>query len=151
MHQHQATSFSKVLQKNRSDATASDWNWVCVSGVFQEWITNQLDVCTLQTYGIGGETLRGLTEKLRTLAHTLQMGIQGRWQVNSSEFQGATKLPLRVLQVVVELISSAKGLFSLLNRCVQRELSNCYIYLQYFKSCFIQWLFLLLFSNRNRI
>lgn len=81
----------------------------------------------LQTYGIGGESLRGLTEKLRAVSHTLQMGIQGRWRLNSYDGRSTTKLPSGVLQVVVELITSAKGLFSLLNRLVKRELSNCYI------------------------
>lgn len=82
----------------------------------------------LQTYGIGGENLRGLTEKLRAVAHTLQMGIQSRWRRNSYDGRSTVRLPTGVLQVVVELITSAKGLFSLLNRSVKRELSNCYIY-----------------------
>lgn len=69
-----------------------------------------------------------MTEKLRAVAHTLQMGIQGRWRLNSYDGRGTTKLPAGVLQVVVELITSAKGLFSLLNRFVKRELSNRYIY-----------------------
>ena len=85
-------------------------------------------VCALQTYGIGGENLRGLTEKLRAVAHTLQMGIQGRWRLNSYDGRSATKLPVGILQIVVELITSAKGLFSLLNRFVKRQLSNRYIY-----------------------
>lgn len=72
--------------------------------------------CALQTYGIGGENLQSLTEKLRALAHTLQMGIQGRWRLNSYDGRSTTKLPTGVLQVVVELIASAKGLFSMLNR-----------------------------------
>lgn len=82
----------------------------------------------VQTYGMGGENLRGLTEKLRAVAHTLQMGIQGRWRRDSYDGRSTTKLPAGVLQVVVELITSAKGLFSLLNRFVKRELSNRYIY-----------------------
>lgn len=85
-------------------------------------------VSTLQTYGMGGENLRGLTEKLRAVAHTLQMGIQSRWRLNSYDGQSTNKLPVGVLQVVVELIASAKGLFSLLNRFVKRELYNCYVY-----------------------
>lgn len=82
----------------------------------------------LQTYGLGGENLRGLTEKLRAVSHSLQMGIQGRWRLNSYDGRSTTKLPAGVLQLVVELITSAKGLFSLLNRSVKRELSNRYVY-----------------------
>lgn len=85
-------------------------------------------VWVFQTYGIGGENLRSLTEKLRAVAHTLQMGIQGRWRLNSYDGHSTSKLPAGVLQIVVELIASAKGLFSLLNRSVKRKLSNRYIY-----------------------
>uniref|UniRef100_A0A3B4WSJ5 Connector enhancer of kinase suppressor of Ras 1 n=1 Tax=Seriola lalandi dorsalis TaxID=1841481 RepID=A0A3B4WSJ5_SERLL len=91
----------------------------------QELILEAVEKLCSLTYGMGGETLRGLTEKLRALAHTLQMGIQGRWRLNRSEGQSATKLPARVLQVVVELITSAKGLFSLLNRHQFLQLSGC--------------------------
>jgi len=80
-------------------------------------------VCALQTYGIGGDCLRGLTEKLRAVSQTLQVGIQGRWRLNGYDGRSSTKLPAAVLQIVVELITSAKGLFSLLNRSVKRELS----------------------------
>lgn len=67
-------------------------------------------------YGIGGESLRNLTEKLRAVSHTLQMGIQGRWRINGYDGGSTTKLTAGVLRLVVELIISAKGLFSLLNR-----------------------------------
>lgn len=85
-------------------------------------------VCALQTYCIGGDNLRSLAERLRAVAHTLQMGIQGRWRLNSYDGRSTTKLHAGILQVVVELITSAKGLFSLLNRFVKRQLSNCYVY-----------------------
>ncbi|XP_071353668.1 connector enhancer of kinase suppressor of ras 1 isoform X2 [Trachinotus anak] len=91
----------------------------------QELILEAVEKLCSLTYGIGGETLRGLTEKLRALAHSLQMGIQGRWRLNSYEGRSATKLPVGVLQVVVELITSAKGLFSLLNRYQFLQLSGC--------------------------
>lgn len=78
----------------------------------------------VQTYGIGGENLRGLTEKLRAVAHTLQMGIQGRWRSSRYDGHSASKLPVGILQVVVEVITSAKGLFFLLNRSVKRQLRN---------------------------
>ncbi|XP_039641074.1 connector enhancer of kinase suppressor of ras 1 isoform X6 [Perca fluviatilis] len=81
-------------------------------------------VWVFQTYGIGGENLRSLTEKLRAVAHTLQMGIQGRWRLNSYDGHSASKLPAGVLQTVVELIASAKGLFSLLNRYQFSQLSG---------------------------
>lgn len=67
-------------------------------------------------YGMGGESLRNLTEKLRGVSHTLQMGIQSRWRINSYDGGSTTKLSAGVLQLVVELIVSAKGLFSVLNR-----------------------------------
>lgn len=82
----------------------------------QELILEAVEKLCSLTYGIGGENLRGLTEKLRAVAHTLQMGIQGRWRLNSYDGRSAIKLSAGVLQVVVELITSAKGLFSLLNR-----------------------------------
>lgn len=72
--------------------------------------------CAPQTYGIGGESLRNLTEKLRAVSHTLQMGIQGRWRIIGYNGGSTTKLSASILQLVVELIISAKGLFSLLNR-----------------------------------
>ncbi|XP_076604163.1 connector enhancer of kinase suppressor of ras 1 [Chaetodon auriga] len=80
-------------------------------------------LCSL-TYGIGGENLRGLTEKLRAVSHSLQMGIQGRWRLNSYDGRSTTKLPAGILQLVVELITSAKGLFSLLNRYQFFQLSG---------------------------
>lgn len=70
----------------------------------------------LQTYGIGGESLRSLTEKLRAVSHTLVMGIQSRWRLNNYNGRSTTRLTAGVLQVVVELVTSAKGLFTLLNR-----------------------------------
>ncbi|KAM4625039.1 connector enhancer of kinase suppressor of ras 1 isoform 2-T2 [Polymixia lowei] len=82
----------------------------------QELILEAVErLCSL-IYGMGGESLRGLTEKLRAVAHTLQMGIQSRWRVNTYDGQSTTKLPASILQIVIELITSAKGLFSLLNR-----------------------------------
>ncbi|KAM6973687.1 connector enhancer of kinase suppressor of ras 1 isoform 2-T2 [Aplochiton taeniatus] len=82
----------------------------------QELILEAVEKLCSLTYGIGGESLRGLTEKLRAVAHSLQMGIQGRWRVNTYDGQSATKLPANILQAVVDLIVSSKGLFSLLNR-----------------------------------
>ncbi|XP_029982935.1 connector enhancer of kinase suppressor of ras 1 isoform X2 [Sphaeramia orbicularis] len=82
----------------------------------QELILEAVEKLCSLTYGMGGESLRGLTEKLRAVAHTLQMGIQSRWRLNSYDGRSCTKLPVRLLQLVVELICSAKGLFSLLNR-----------------------------------
>jgi len=70
---------------------------------------------------MNGENLRVLTEKLRAVSLSLQKGIQARWRANTYDGrQGATKLPAGVLQLVVEVIVSAKGLFSLLNRFVWR-------------------------------
>ncbi|XP_036928101.1 connector enhancer of kinase suppressor of ras 1 isoform X3 [Acanthopagrus latus] len=90
----------------------------------QELILEAVEKLCSLTYGIGGENLRGLTEKLRTISHTLQMGIQSRWRLNSYNGRSTTKLPAGVLQVVVELIISAKGLFSLLNRYQFFQLSG---------------------------
>ncbi|KAA0711195.1 Connector enhancer of kinase suppressor of ras 1 [Triplophysa tibetana] len=82
----------------------------------QELILEAVEKLCALTYSIGGETLRSLTEKLNALAHTLQMTIQGRWRVNSSEGQSATTLPQQILQAVVDVITTTKGLISLLNR-----------------------------------
>lgn len=75
----------------------------------------------LQTYGLSGESLRSLTEKLRAVSHTLVTGIQGRWCRNSYNGRSANALPAGILQVVVEVITSAKGLFTLLNRLGEAE------------------------------
>ncbi|XP_068582509.1 connector enhancer of kinase suppressor of ras 1 isoform X1 [Cebidichthys violaceus] len=90
----------------------------------QELILDAVEKLCSLTYGIGGESLRGVTEKLRAVAHTLQMGIQGRWRLNTYDGRSTTKLPAAVLQIVVELITSAKGLFSLLNRYQFSQLSG---------------------------
>ncbi|XP_074547514.1 connector enhancer of kinase suppressor of ras 1 [Halichoeres trimaculatus] len=90
----------------------------------QELILEAVEKLCSLTYGIGGENLRGLTEKLRAVAHTLQMGIQSRWRRNSYDGRSTVRLPAGVLQVVVELITSAKGLFSLLNRYQFSQLSG---------------------------
>uniref|UniRef100_A0A8D3BD95 Connector enhancer of kinase suppressor of Ras 1 n=1 Tax=Scophthalmus maximus TaxID=52904 RepID=A0A8D3BD95_SCOMX len=90
----------------------------------QELILEAVEKLCSLTYGMGGENLRGLTEKLRAVAHTLQMGIQSRWRRNSYDGRSATKLPAGVLQVVVELVTSAKGLFFLLNRYQFLQLSG---------------------------
>lgn len=90
---------------------------VCICGTKQ--ILDQrvgVFVSHPQTYGLGGESLRSLTEKLRAVSNTLVKGIQSRWCRNSYDGRSATTLPAGVLQVVVELIVSAKGLFTLLNR-----------------------------------
>ncbi|XP_034087643.1 connector enhancer of kinase suppressor of ras 1 isoform X2 [Gymnodraco acuticeps] len=91
----------------------------------QELILEAVEKLCSLTYGMGGENLRSLTEKLRAVAHTLQMGIQGRWRLNSYDGRSTTKLPAVILQMVVELITSAKGLFSLLNRYQFSQLSGC--------------------------
>ncbi|XP_030615006.1 connector enhancer of kinase suppressor of ras 1 isoform X2 [Archocentrus centrarchus] len=82
----------------------------------QEIILEAVEKLCCLTYGIGGENLRGLTEKLRAVAHGLQMGIQSRWRLNNYDGRSTFKLTPGVLHLLVELITSAKGLFSLLNR-----------------------------------
>lgn len=69
-----------------------------------------------QTYSVGGDNLRSLTEKLRAVAHTLQMSIQGRWRVNTNDGQSTNNLSQQVLQAVVDVITASNGLVSLLNR-----------------------------------
>ncbi|XP_035797790.2 connector enhancer of kinase suppressor of ras 1 isoform X2 [Amphiprion ocellaris] len=101
----------------------------------QELILEAVEKLCSLTYGIGGENLRGLTEKLRAVAHTLQMGIQGRWRLNSYDGRSTTKLPAGILQIVVELITSAKGLFSLLNRYQLAQLSGYTTTINIFTYC----------------
>ncbi|XP_035388720.1 connector enhancer of kinase suppressor of ras 1 [Electrophorus electricus] len=91
----------------------------------QELVLEAVEKLCSLTYGLGGESLRSLTEKLRAVAHSLQMGIQSRWRVNTYDGQSATKLPASVLQDVVELITAAKGLFFLLNRYQHTQISGC--------------------------
>ena len=78
-----------------------------------------------QTYGMNGENLSVSTKKLGAVSLSLQKGIQARWCNNTYDGQGTTKLPAGVLQLVVELIVAAKGLFSLLNRFVWRGWLFC--------------------------
>uniref|UniRef100_A0A674A2N9 Connector enhancer of kinase suppressor of Ras 1 n=1 Tax=Salmo trutta TaxID=8032 RepID=A0A674A2N9_SALTR len=94
----------------------------------QELILEAVEKLCSLTYGMGGESLRCLTEKLRIVVHSLTMGIQVRWRVNPYDGQTATRLPASVLQVVLELITSAKGLFSLLNRYIKQPLKQFFIY-----------------------
>ncbi|XP_015235498.1 PREDICTED: connector enhancer of kinase suppressor of ras 1 [Cyprinodon variegatus] len=90
----------------------------------QELILDAVEKLCSLTYGMGGQSLRGLTEKLRAVAHSLQMGIQSRWRLNGYDGRSSTKLPAGILKNVIELITSAKGLFSLLNRYQLTKLSG---------------------------
>ncbi|XP_061103200.1 connector enhancer of kinase suppressor of ras 1 isoform X2 [Conger conger] len=90
----------------------------------QELILEAVEkLCSLM-YGTGSENLRGHTEGLRGVAHSMQMGLQSRWRVNTYDGRSATKLPAEVLQSVLNLITAAKGLFSLLNRYLFSQLSG---------------------------
>ncbi|XP_077095805.1 connector enhancer of kinase suppressor of ras 1 isoform X2 [Siphateles boraxobius] len=82
----------------------------------QELILEAVEKLCALTYSVGGDSLRSLTEKLRAVAHTLQMSIQGRWRVNTIDGQSATKLPQQVLQAVVDVITASNGLASMLSR-----------------------------------
>ncbi|KAG1971634.1 connector enhancer of kinase suppressor of ras 1 isoform X3 [Pimephales promelas] len=82
----------------------------------QELILEAVEKLCALTYSVGGDSLRSLTEKLRAVAHTLQMSIQGRWRVNAIDGQSATKLPQQVLQAVVDVITASNGLASMLSR-----------------------------------
>ncbi|XP_067311247.1 connector enhancer of kinase suppressor of ras 1 [Pseudorasbora parva] len=82
----------------------------------QELILEAVEKLCALTYSVGGDSLRSLTEKLRAVAHTLQMSIQGRWRVNTIDGQSATKLPEQVLQAVVDVITASNGLASMLSR-----------------------------------
>ncbi|KAK2843721.1 hypothetical protein Q7C36_011936 [Tachysurus vachellii] len=90
----------------------------------QELILDAVEkLCTL-TYGQAGENVRSLTEKLRAVAHSLQMGIQSQWRVNTYEGHTATTVPNQELQLVLDLIIAAKALYSLLNRHQYAELTG---------------------------
>ncbi|KAL2098454.1 hypothetical protein ACEWY4_004934 [Coilia grayii] len=90
----------------------------------QELILEAVEKLCALMYGLGGESLRSLTEKLRGVAHHLQRSIQGRWSLRSYDSHSATKLPSSELQEALDLITSAKGLFSLLNRYQFSQLSG---------------------------
>ncbi|KAG8013313.1 Connector enhancer of kinase suppressor of ras 1 [Nibea albiflora] len=94
-----------------------------------EWHLSGLDLLQLTSHDLEKlgvhkighqELVLEAVEKLCSL-----MGIQGRWRLNSYDGYSTTKLPVGILQLVVELITSAKGLFSLLNRCQLAQLSGC--------------------------
>lgn len=117
---------SMTIGKSEAFTQLAQMDLVCNSDAgFRVWPLTWL--CAPQTYGIGGESLRNLTEKLRAVSHTLQMGIQGRWRIIGYNGGSTTKLSAGILQLVVELIISAKALFSLLNRWADGELSNGYM------------------------
>ncbi|XP_073338830.1 connector enhancer of kinase suppressor of ras 1 [Pagrus major] len=124
LHQYQVSEW-RLSGLDLLQLTSQDLEKLGVHKIgHQELILEAVEKLCSLTYGIGGENLRGLTEKLRAVSHTLQMGIQGRWRLNSYDGGSTTKLPAGVLQVVVELITSAKGLFSLLNRYQFFQLSG---------------------------
>ncbi|CAL8301458.1 unnamed protein product [Boreogadus saida] len=90
----------------------------------QELILEAVEKLCSLTYGMDGENLSVSTKKLGAVSLSLQKGIQDRWCINTYDGQGTTKLPAGVLQLVVELIVAAKGLFSLLNRYQFFQLSG---------------------------
>ncbi|XP_036448814.1 connector enhancer of kinase suppressor of ras 1 isoform X2 [Colossoma macropomum] len=87
----------------------------------QELILEAVEKLCSLTYSVCGETLRSVTEKLRAVAHSLQMNVQSRWRINTYDGQSTTQLPTAVLQAVVEIITAAKALFYMLQRyqCTQ--------------------------------
>uniref|UniRef100_A0A3Q3DFI3 Connector enhancer of kinase suppressor of Ras 1 n=1 Tax=Hippocampus comes TaxID=109280 RepID=A0A3Q3DFI3_HIPCM len=102
--------------------TSEDLERLGVSKIgHQELILEAVEKLCSLSFDDSGENLQVLTEKLRFVAHNLQMGIQSRWRHNSYDGQSATKLSTSVLHAVLELIASAKGLFSFLNRSVKRK------------------------------
>ncbi|XP_037551256.1 connector enhancer of kinase suppressor of ras 1 [Nematolebias whitei] len=90
----------------------------------QELILEAVEKLCSLSYGFRGESLKVLTEKLAAVAHTLQTSIQSRWRLNGYDGRSTTKMSTGVLNIVVELITSAKGLFSLLNRYQFFQLSG---------------------------
>ncbi|XP_057714954.1 connector enhancer of kinase suppressor of ras 1 isoform X2 [Corythoichthys intestinalis] len=105
--------------------TSEDLDRLGVSKIgHQELLLDAVEKLCSLSYGDSGENLQGLTEKLRSVAHNLQMGIQGRWRHNSYDGQSVTKLSTSLLHAVVELISCAKGLFTILNRYQLSQLSR---------------------------
>lgn len=102
---------------------------------------NTFFLLSAQTYSVGGDSVRSLTEKLRAVAHTLQMSIEGRWRVNTSDGQSATKLSQQVLQAVVDMITASNGLVSLLNRWESqfRPQSNVYLHVFMYRLWICAW------------
>uniref|UniRef100_W5UKP5 Connector enhancer of kinase suppressor of ras 1 n=1 Tax=Ictalurus punctatus TaxID=7998 RepID=W5UKP5_ICTPU len=90
----------------------------------QELILDAVEkLCTL-TYGLAGESLYSVAEKVRAVAHSLQMSVQSRWRVNTYDGHRATKVPNQELQLVLELTVAAKALYSLLNGYQYTELTG---------------------------
>ncbi|XP_076151676.1 connector enhancer of kinase suppressor of ras 1 isoform X2 [Alosa pseudoharengus] len=101
----------------------------------QELILEAVEKLCALIYGLGGESLRSLTEKLRGVAHHLQMNIQSRWSLRSYNSHSASKLPAGELQEVLDLITTAKGLFSLLNRSLCSGLISGFHRYQFSQLC----------------
>ncbi|XP_034163946.2 connector enhancer of kinase suppressor of ras 1 isoform X1 [Pangasianodon hypophthalmus] len=90
----------------------------------QELILDAVEKLCTMTYGLAGENVGSVAEKLRAVAHSLQMGIQSRWRVNTYDGHRATKMPNQQLQLVLDLIVTAKALYSLLNGYQYTELTG---------------------------
>ncbi|MCJ8736605.1 hypothetical protein PDJAM_G00014320 [Pangasius djambal] len=90
----------------------------------QELILEAVEKLCTMTYGLAGESVGSVAEKLRAVAHSLQMGIQSRWRVNTYDGHRVTKMPNQELQLVLDLIVTAKSLYSLLNRYQYTELTG---------------------------
>ncbi|XP_060790751.1 connector enhancer of kinase suppressor of ras 1 isoform X2 [Neoarius graeffei] len=87
----------------------------------QELILDAVEKLCSLTYGLTGENVCSVTQKLRALAQSLQMSIQSRWHVHTYDGHRATKMPNQELQLVLDLIIAAKALYSLLNRYQSTE------------------------------
>ncbi|XP_058255264.1 connector enhancer of kinase suppressor of ras 1 isoform X1 [Hemibagrus wyckioides] len=90
----------------------------------QELILAAVEKLCFLSYSQADETVSSLVEKLRAVAHSLQMGIQSRWSVNTYDGHKATTIPNQELQLVLDLMVTAKAMFSLLSRFEYGELTG---------------------------
>lgn len=91
----------------------------------QEIILDAVEKLCSLTYGLSGESMSSVTEKLRAVAHSLQISIQSRWHVNTYDGYKSTNIPTQELQLVLELLTAAKSLYFLLNRHQYTGLGEC--------------------------
>ncbi|KAK3537504.1 hypothetical protein QTP70_012133 [Hemibagrus guttatus] len=90
----------------------------------QELILAAVEKLCFLSYSQADETVSSLAEKLRAMAHSLQMDLQSRWRVNTYDGHKVTTVPNQELQIVLDLMATAKALGSLLSRYEYGELTG---------------------------
>ncbi|MBN3297717.1 CNKR1 kinase, partial [Amia calva] len=90
----------------------------------QELVLEAVEKLCSLNYDMMGESMRSLTEKLRTIAHSLPVSIQSRWRVHPYTGQSESQLPSETLLSVINVITAARGLFCWINRYLFSQLHD---------------------------